>query len=65
MKVLIVAALLAIIGSLAHAMSAMSSGPGGSRRMAQALTVRIAVSFALFALLMAGWYFGVLTPHGV
>jgi hypothetical protein len=33
--------------------------------MAQALTARIALSVALFALLLVGHYFGWIQPHGV
>jgi hypothetical protein len=29
----------------------------------RALTVRIAVSLLLFALLMIAWYFGLISPH--
>jgi hypothetical protein len=60
----IVALLFAIVGSLGHALSSMSSGPGRSLRMAQALTVRIALSVALFALLLVGYQFGWIQPHG-
>jgi hypothetical protein len=41
----------------------MSSGPDRSQRMAQALTVRITLSVALFALLMAGYHFGWIQPN--
>jgi hypothetical protein len=64
MKVLIIATLFAIIGSLGHALFTMSSGPTESKRMVQALTIRVGLSVALFALLMIGWYFGLLTPLG-
>ena len=33
--------------------------------MARALTVRIVLSLALFALIMIAWYAGLITPHGV
>jgi membrane protein involved in colicin uptake len=42
----------------------MSSGTDRSQRMAQALTVRITLSVALFALLMAGYHFGWIQPNG-
>jgi Protein of unknown function (DUF2909) len=60
----IIALLIAIVGSLGHALSSMSSGPDGSQRMAQALTVRITLSVALFALLMVGYHFGWIQPTG-
>jgi Protein of unknown function (DUF2909) len=62
---LIVILLLLIIASLGHALASMSSGPGGSVRMAQALTVRIGLSVGLFALLIAGYHFGWIVPHHV
>ena len=64
MAIVIVALLLAIVASLGHALSSMSSGPDRSQRMAQALTVRITLSVALFALLMAGYHFGWIQPKG-
>jgi len=36
-----------------------------SRKLARALTWRIAFSLALFALLMIAWYFGLIAPHGL
>jgi hypothetical protein len=33
--------------------------------MARALTIRIALSLALFALLMIAWYVGLISPHDV
>jgi hypothetical protein len=68
-KVLIVVALFAIVASLGKAMfhlsSARTNSVEQSAQMARALTVRIGLSVALFVLLMIGWYFGGLTPHGV
>ena len=63
MKVLVVAALIGIVISLAHAMFSMTSGPTDSKRMVHALTVRVGLSVALFAFLMIGWYLGLLQPH--
>jgi len=65
MKVLIGVALLAIVASLGQALFAMSSGPNNSARVVRALTVRIALSLALFAALMLGWYFGLIEPNGM
>ena len=64
MAIVIPLLLLAIVGSLGHALSSMSSGPDRSMRMAQALTVRIALSVVLFALLLVGYHFGWIQPHG-
>lgn len=65
MKALIIITLLGIVASLGHALFTMSSGPTDSKRMVQALTVRVGLSVALFALLMIGWYLGLLSPHAV
>jgi Protein of unknown function (DUF2909) len=65
MQFVIVVLLLAIVASLGHALFSMSSGPDRAKNMAQALTVRITLSVALFALLLVGAHFGWLEPHGV
>jgi hypothetical protein len=68
MEILIVVLLMSIVGSLGHALSSMASAAPGierSERMAQALTVRIALSAALFAVLLVGYHFGWIQPHGV
>jgi Protein of unknown function (DUF2909) len=63
MQALIIVMLILIVASLGHALSSMSAGR--SARMAQALTVRISLSVALFALLLVGYHFGWITPHSV
>jgi hypothetical protein len=63
-KVLVVVLLLAVVASLGKAMFHMSSGPENSAKTAQALTVRIGLSIALFAALFVAWYTGAITPHG-
>jgi hypothetical protein len=65
MSIVILALLFGIVASLGHALSSMSSGPDRSQRMAQALTVRITLSVGLFALLLVGYHFGLIQPHGV
>ena len=61
--------LAGIVTSLGKALFHMSSGgsdhAGHSAMMARALTVRIGLSVALFALLMIAWYFGAISPHTV
>jgi len=67
-KILIVLVLGGIVASLGKALFHMSSGGTGvehSALMARALTVRIGLSVALFALLMLAWYFGGIAPHGM
>jgi hypothetical protein len=63
-KVLVVVVLGFIVASLGKAMFHMSSGPESSAKTVQALTFRIGLSIALFALLFIAWYAGALAPHG-
>jgi hypothetical protein len=63
MKFAIILLLIAIVASLGQALSAMASGPDQSARMARALTTRIGLSLALFALLLVGFHFGWIEPH--
>lgn len=65
MQALIVALLVVIVASLGHALFSMSSGPDRAQQMAQALTVRITLSGALFALIMVGYHFGWIEPHNL
>lgn len=65
MQFLIVLLLMVIVGSLGHALFSMSSGPDRAQQMAQALTVRISVSVALFALLLVGYHFGWIEPRSI
>jgi hypothetical protein len=63
---LVLACLLGILISLGLGLYHLSRGtPEGSARLARALTVRIAVSLLLFALLMLAWYFGLIRPHSL
>ncbi len=64
MQLLVLVLLVAIIGSLGHALTSMTAGPERAKRMANALTVRITLSVALFALLLVGYHFGWIEPHG-
>lgn len=64
-KLLIVATLVAIIISLASAMLFLVKDKGHSERTVKALTIRIALSVTLFALLMLGIFTGHIKPHGV
>jgi hypothetical protein len=61
---LVLACLLAIVISLGLGLYHLSRGsPEDSARLARALTVRIALSLLLFALLMLAWHFGLISPH--
>lgn len=64
-KVVIVAALLAIVFSLGMALWRLVSDRGDSQRAVRALTFRIGLSIALFILLLLGMLTGVVVPHGV
>lgn len=50
--------LVLILASLASALVFMVKGRDDPKRMAKALTIRIALSVGLFLMLMAGYYFG-------
>ena len=66
-------AFLAILASLAAAVFFMLWGgrasdgenPAKTGRMAKALTVRVALSVALFVCILIGWKLGYIAPHGL
>ena len=63
-KLLIIATLLVIVGSLFSALFYLIKDKGQGERTAKALTLRISLSMALFLLLMLGYYTGVIGhPH--
>jgi len=65
-KLLVLAAFAGMLVSLGSAVVYLSrSTKDDSRKMLRALTVRIALSIALFALLMLAWYAGLIQPHGL
>ncbi|HZT03372.1 MAG TPA: twin transmembrane helix small protein [Steroidobacteraceae bacterium] len=65
-RVVVLIALAAIVVSLGSALYHLSRGTQqDSAKMARALTIRIVLSIALFALIMLAWYAGLITPHGV
>ena len=64
----VVVVLVAIIVSLGSALLALSrshADPAQSRRMVRALTVRVALSVALFLMLLLAWRLGYIQPHSV
>jgi succinate dehydrogenase/fumarate reductase cytochrome b subunit len=67
LRLLIVGVLIAIVVSLGSALRHLSRGGGeeDSRKMARALTIRISLSLALFALLIIAWYMGLISPHAL
>ncbi|HTD10489.1 MAG TPA: twin transmembrane helix small protein [Steroidobacteraceae bacterium] len=63
---LVLGALAVIVASLGSGLFHLSRGGAeDSARLARALTVRIVVSLALFALLMLAWYLGLISPHSL
>ena len=60
MKILVILLMLVIAGSLLSAGFFLVRDRGQSDRTARALTIRIALSVCVFALLMLGHYFGLI-----
>jgi hypothetical protein len=58
MRYVVIAVLVMIVASLGSAMFFMMHDRSNSRRMVKALAIRVGLSVALFAFLMAGYYFG-------
>jgi Protein of unknown function (DUF2909) len=67
LRLLVLGLLVAIFVSLGSALRHLSRGGGeqDSRKMARALTIRISLSLALFALLVIAWYMGLISPHAL
>jgi protein-S-isoprenylcysteine O-methyltransferase Ste14 len=63
--IFILVVLLLIVVSLFSGMYYMLHDHGQSTRAVKALTVRIAISLILFAILMIGYWTGWLHPHGL
>jgi hypothetical protein len=64
-KLLIVAVLIAIVASLGTGLFHLVKDDGQSKRMVNALTIRIALSVLLFILLFVAWRMGIIAPHHV
>ena len=64
-KVLLVVVLVAIVASLGSGLFHLVKDDGQSKRMVNALTVRIALSVLLFVLLFVAWKSGLIEPHGI
>ena len=60
MKIVAVLFLLFIIASLGSALYYLVKDKGNSTRALKALTLRIGLSVVLFAMLMLGFYFGII-----
>ncbi len=60
MKILVVILLFLVIVSLFGALFFMYRDKGDSKRMVTALTLRIALSVAIFLILLGSYYFGLI-----
>lgn len=61
MKIVIILFIIAILYSLGSALWFLLQDKGQSDRTVKALTVRVILSITLFALLLLGFHFGVLS----
>ncbi|MGD9843311.1 MAG: twin transmembrane helix small protein [Steroidobacteraceae bacterium] len=64
-KFLIVVCLIGIVLSLGTGLVHLVNDKGNSKKMVNALTVRVALSVALFVLLFIAWQQGLIQPHGI
>lgn len=64
-KTIIVLVFLAIVGSLVSGLLYLVKDKGQTDRTVKALTVRIALSVGLFALLLVLFSMGLIDPHGI
>jgi ABC-type uncharacterized transport system permease subunit len=62
---LVLVLFVAILASLASALGFLLRSQGDSKRMLQALTLRVGLSVLLFVLLLIAWRAGLITPHGI
>jgi hypothetical protein len=60
-KIVVILFLVFIVGSLFSALFFLVRDKGHGERTVRALTVRIALSLVLFALLILGYHFGFIT----
>lgn len=62
-KALVFLLLLAIVGSLFSGLFFLYRDRGAGERTARALTLRIGLSILLFAMLLAGFFFGLIPGY--
>ncbi len=65
MRYVVFVFILLIVGSLFSALYYMIRDKGQSTRTVRALTWRVGLSISLFLILMIGYHFGFITPHGM
>ena len=63
-KLVVIALLLLILSSLFSVLVFLIKDRGSSTRTVKALTLRVGLSLALFALLLLGMSTGLIPPHG-
>ncbi len=64
-KIIVIIMLALIVASLFSALVFLFKDKGHGKRTARALTWRIGLSITLFLMLMAGFHFGIISPHGL
>jgi hypothetical protein len=64
-RYVVLAFVVLILASLFSGLFFLVRDQGKSKRTVKALTWRVGLSLALFLLLLAGYYFGLIKPHGV
>lgn len=65
MYLIVLILFVAILASLGSALGFLLKSKGDSKRMLQALTLRISLSVLLFVLLLVAWRVGLISPHGL
>ncbi|MGA7179616.1 MAG: twin transmembrane helix small protein [Thiobacillaceae bacterium] len=65
MRFLVIGIFLLILFSLGSALYYLVHDKGSGDRTVKALTIRISLSLALFLLLMASYYFGLIPAQGL
>jgi hypothetical protein len=63
MRIIVILFIIIILASLGSALFYMVRDRGTTERTAKALTLRVALSVALFLLLMLGFHFGLITTR--
>ena len=65
MRILALLFIIFILASLASALYYLIKDKGQSDRVVKMLTIRVALSLALFILLMGGYYLGFIPQNGL
>ena len=64
-KFFVIACLVAIVLSMASSLFYLVTDKGSSKKMVNALSIRVGLSVLLFVLLMLAWSQGLITPKGM